>query len=414
MKSMNKSLIDVMVVGIVFAASMNVAKAATAGDVEGVINGTDSNGNASTFTVSGNSGVNYNLQEQEAKIFQLDAEKADVNQVNQVASLAIQNNSDISDLKTDVSHNTYDIQKTQKMVADESLARSQAITDLDNQKVSKTTYNQDKADQTTTDTNQNNSIATNTADIAKHETVLKDLVTINDVQDDRLNALENAPKPKNGVDGKDGKNGVDGKDGATGAQGVQGVQGLKGDTGAQGVAGIAGKDGANGKDGKNGVDGKAGKDGVNGTNGKDGKNGVNGKNGITTTITKADTATINAVKALKTQTSAQAQDLKAAQQVFAQTQANNNAQFKSLKDEVDSNKKEARSGAASAVAIASMPQVEKDQAVMFSAGVGSFKDEQAVSAGASFHVGSNTIIKAGISDSTNNDFAMGAGIGIGF
>ncbi|MEP9036313.1 YadA C-terminal domain-containing protein, partial [Enterobacter hormaechei] len=68
----------------------------------------------------------------------------------------------------------------------------------------------------------------------------------------------------------------------------------------------------------------------------------------------------------------------------------------------------------SAVAIASMPQVEKEQAVMFSAGVGSFKDEQAVSVGASFHVGSNTIVKAGVSDSTNNDLAMGAGIGIGF
>ncbi|MBG0549540.1 YadA C-terminal domain-containing protein [Enterobacter hormaechei] len=49
-----------------------------------------------------------------------------------------------------------------------------------------------------------------------------------------------------------------------------------------------------------------------------------------------------------------------------------------------------------------------------SAGVGSFKDEQAVSVGASFHVGSNTIVKAGVSDSTNNDLAMGAGIGIGF
>ncbi|CZY32958.1 YadA C-terminal domain-containing protein [Enterobacter hormaechei] len=61
-----------------------------------------------------------------------------------------------------------------------------------------------------------------------------------------------------------------------------------------------------------------------------------------------------------------------------------------------------------------MPQVEKEQAVMFSAGVGSFKDEQAVSVGASFHVGSNTIVKAGVSDSTNNDLAMGAGIGIGF
>ncbi|TWX80689.1 hypothetical protein FR731_08885 [Enterobacter hormaechei] len=153
-----------------------------------------------------------------------------------------------------------------------------------------------------------------------------------------------------------------------------------------------------------------------GAKGDKGDAGKAGSNGITTTITKkeVDTKTINLVKSLNTQTTAQAKDLKAAQQVFAQAQANTNSQFKSLKDEVDSNKKEARSGAASAVAIASMPQVEKDQAVMFSAGVGSFKDEQAVSVGASFHVGSNTIVKAGVSDSTNNDLAMGAGIGIGF
>lgn len=195
----------------------------------------------------------------------------------------------------------------------------------------------------------------------------------------RLTALENAPKPTNGVDGKDGAPGVKGEKGDKGDS----IKGDKGDTGAKGDKGDAGKAGSN---------------------------------GITTTITKkeVDTKTINLVKSLNTQTTAQAKDLKAAQQVFAQAQANTNSQFKSLKDEVDSNKKEARSGAASAVAIASMPQVEKEQAVMFSAGVGSFKDEQAVSVGASFHVGSNTIVKAGVSDSTNNDLAMGAGIGIGF
>ncbi|WP_404347285.1 YadA C-terminal domain-containing protein [Enterobacter hormaechei] len=198
----------------------------------------------------------------------------------------------------------------------------------------------------------------------------------------RLTALENTPKPTNGVDGKDG------------APGVKGEKGDKGDS----IKGDKGDTGAKGDKGDKGDAGKA------------------GSNGITTTITKkeVDTKTINLVKSLNTQTTAQAKDLKAAQQVFAQAQANTNSQFKSLKDEVDSNKKEARSGAASAVAIASMPQVEKEQAVMFSAGVGSFKDEQAVSVGASFHVGSNTIVKAGVSDSTNNDLAMGAGIGIGF
>ncbi len=109
-----------------------------------------------------------------------------------------------------------------------------------------------------------------------------------------------------------------------------------------------------------------------------------------------------------------AKDLQDAKQFFNQQQSSSNAQFKSLKDEMDDNKKESRSGAASAIAIASMPQVEAGQSVMFSAGAGTFKDEQALSVGASFHAGDATVIKAGVSDSTNNDFAMGAGIGIGF
>ncbi|MEG6181657.1 YadA-like family protein [Enterobacter sichuanensis] len=153
-----------------------------------------------------------------------------------------------------------------------------------------------------------------------------------------------------------------------------------------------------------------------------GRDGRPGKNGVTDIITKkeVDTKTSKQVnintqtlKALSVQSTAQAKDLKAAQQVFAQTQANTHSQFKNLKDEVDGNKKEARGGVASAVAMASMPQVEKDQAVMFSAGAGEFKGEEAVSVGASFHAGS-AVVKAGMSDSTNNDFAMGVGVGIGF
>lgn len=153
-----------------------------------------------------------------------------------------------------------------------------------------------------------------------------------------------------------------------------------------------------------------------------GRDGRPGKNGVTDIITKkeVDTKTSKQVnintqtlKALSVQSTAQAKDLKAAQQVFAQTQANTHSQFKNLKDEVDGNKKEARGGVASAVAMASMPQVEKDQAVMFSAGAGEFRGEEAVSVGASFHAGS-AVVKAGMSDSTNNDFAMGVGVGIGF
>ena len=172
---------------------------------------------------------------------------------------------------------------------------------------------------------------------------------------------------------------------------------------------------------KDGVDGINGKDGAKGDTGKAGANGAKGKDGITTTITKVDTATqakvasnSHAIADAAKQSANVAKDLQDAKQFFNQQQTRSNAQFNSLKDEVENNQKEARSGAASAVAIASMPQVEVGQSVMFSAGVGSFKDEQALSVGASFHAGDRTVIKAGVSDSTNNDLAMGAGVGIGF
>ncbi|RKR63771.1 YadA-like protein [Yokenella regensburgei] len=218
-------------------------------------------------------------------------------------------------------------------------------------------------------------VAKNGTDIInlQNETNLQGQVLTN--HDQRITDLENAPKPTNG---KDGINGIDGINGKDGAQGITGA------------------------------------------NGSDGKDGINGKDGVTTTVTQLDAVTqakvaknSQAITTTSGQAASVAQDLKDAKSFFSQQQASNNAQFKSLHDEVDSNKKEARSGAASAVAIASMPQVEAGQTVMFSAGVGSFKDEQAMSVGASFHAGVATV-KAGISDSTNNDFAMGAGVGIGF
>ncbi|WP_343529794.1 YadA C-terminal domain-containing protein [Yokenella regensburgei] len=220
-----------------------------------------------------------------------------------------------------------------------------------------------------------NTNASTSAGMATDE-VNKRVAADNDLQN-QINGINQ--QAKSGV--FNGKDGIDGKDGTTGAQGAQGIAGA---------------------------------------NGSDGKDGINGKDGVTTTVTQLDAATqakvaknSQAITTTSGQAASVAQDLKDAKSFFSQQQASNNAQFKSLHDEVDSNKKEARSGAASAVAIASMPQVEAGQTVMFSAGVGSFKDEQAMSVGASFHAGVATV-KAGISDSTNNDFAMGAGVGIGF
>lgn len=471
MKPLNKSVIAVAVFGALFAGSMNVANAAEAlintsdgsnvvisvkGQDESIksydLDQIDNNTNAiignkadsedkinavrgdltaeANERISNNSAQNQNITanttaigDNSLRITQTDNHLQSVD--NQVQDLKIDHIQDRQELanhdaaiKTLDSENTRQeayIQSVDNSVNKEVTDRKAADTALQNQvnsKVETTTYNDDQKAQNDAHQQLVQRVTLDEqydgAAISQNRANIETLTARQQGQD-----LEQANRDRTANQHPAMTNG---KDGATGVQGVQGVQGLKGDTGVQGLVGAAGKDGA---DGKNGIDGKAGKDGVNGSNGKEGKNGVNGKdgaNGVTTTITKkeVDTKTINLVKSLNTQTTAQANDLKAAQQVFAQAQSSSNAQFKNLKDEVDDNKKEARGGVASAVAIASMPQVEKDQAMMFSAGVGSFKNEQAISVGASFHAGEHTVIKAGISDSTNNDLAMGAGIGIGF
>ncbi|HFT0375420.1 TPA: YadA-like family protein [Enterobacter mori] len=477
MKSLNKSVIAVAVFSALFAGSMNIANAAEAlintsdgsnvvisvkGQDESIksydLDQIDNNTNAiisnkadsedkinavrgdltaeANERISNNSAQNQNITanttaigDNSLRISQTDNHLQSVD--NQVQDLKIDHIQDRQELanhdaaiKTLDSENTRQevyIQSVDNSVTKEVTDRKAADTALQNQvnsKVDTTTYNDDQKAQNDAHQQLVQRVTLDEqydgAAISQNRANIETLTARQQGQD-----LEQANRDRTANQHPAMTNG---KDGATGATGVQGLQGLKGDTGVQGLVGAAGKDGA---DGKNGIDGKAGKDGVNGSNGsngsngKEGKNGVNGKdgaNGVTTIITKkeVDTKTINLVKSLNTQTTAQAKDLKAAQQVFAQAQSSSNAQFKNLKDEVDDNKKEARGGVASAVAIASMPQVEKDQAMMFSAGVGSFKNEQAISVGASFHAGEHTVIKAGISDSTNNDLAMGAGIGIGF
>ncbi|HHL0032471.1 YadA C-terminal domain-containing protein [Enterobacter mori] len=471
MKSLNKSVIAVAVFSALFAGSMNVANAAEAlintsdgsnvvisvkGQDESIksydLDQIDNNTNAiisnkadsedkinavrgdltaeANERISNNSAQNQNITanttaigDNSLRISQTDNHLQSVD--NQVQDLKIDHIQDRQELanhdaaiKTLDSENTRQeayIQSVDNSVTKEVTDRKAADIALQNQvnsKVDTTTYNDDQKAQNDAHQQLVQRVTLDEqydgAAISQNRANIETLTARQQGQD-----LEQANRDRTANQHPAMTNG---KDGATGATGVQGLQGLKGDTGVQGLVGAAGKDGA---DGKNGIDGKAGKDGVNGSNGKEGKNGVNGKdgaNGVTTIITKkeVDTKTINLVKSLNTQTTAQAKDLKAAQQVFAQAQSSSNAQFKNLKDEVDDNKKEARGGVASAVAIASMPQVEKDQAMMFSAGVGSFKNEQAISVGASFHAGEHTVIKAGISDSTNNDLAMGAGIGIGF
>lgn len=447
MKSFSKSVIAVAIIGVLFSGSMNVTKAAEAmvqttdgSNVFLSIHGQDEsiksydlddidklNGEAGTnaasiniirgdLTAEANSRVSYDnaqnqnisnnktaIENNSLRITQADNHLQSVD--NQVQTLRIDHIQDRQELANhDAAITTLDAENTRqeayiqsvnnavtKEVTDRKAADSVLQTQVNN-KVDTTTYNDDRKAQNDAHQQLVQRVTQDEQyDGAAISQNRKNIETITARQ--QGHDLEQANRDRTANQHpvmNNGKDGVDGKNGATGAVG---------------------------KNGLNGSDGKDGKDGING------KNGANGRNGITTTITKneVDTATQTKVAANSTAISANtrrtadvAKDLQDAKQFFLRQQADSNAQFKNLKEEVDNNKKEARAGVASAVAIASMPQVEAGQKFMFSAGVGSFKDEQALSVGASFHAGNRTVIKAGISDSTSNDFAMGAGIGIGF
>lgn len=224
----------------------------------------------------------------------------------------------------------------------------------------------------------------------KSETALKGVATngaaiinlqhVDNIQDSRLTALENAPKP---INGRDGAKGDKGDTGATG------MKGDKGDTGAQGIAG---------------------------RNGRDGVDGHNGKDGVTTTVTQRqlDTATQAKVAKNSLAITAATQDLQATRQTLQAMNTNTSQQFKSLRDEVDNNKKQANAGISGAMAMAGLPQVQTNQRVMFSAGGATYNDESALAVGASVNFNSHVIAKVSFSDDTANNMGASVGIGMGF
>jgi Autotransporter adhesin len=198
----------------------------------------------------------------------------------------------------------------------------------------------------------------------------------------RINALENAPKPKDGINGKDGTNGKDGIDGKNGANG---------------------KDGSNGKDGHNGKDGTKGDKGDSIT-GATGKAGHDGRNGVTTVKTYNTTTVKHEVD----------QATRKAVNQLQQTQAKQNSTFSSMKDSIDKNDKKAMAGVSSAIAAANLPQVQANQKFMFSAGAGTYEGESAVAVGGSVNFSEHVVGKVSFSADTQDNYGAGAGVGVGF
>lgn len=157
------------------------------------------------------------------------------------------------------------------------------------------------------------------------------------------------------------------------------------------------------------------------------RDGINGKDGVTTlkmvtenhTVVKheSDVQTLKAV-ARNTQSieRVQGEILSQSRATYAQAVTDSkswtNQKFSELKSQVDSNKKDASAGTASAIAFASQPQVKTGDTFMVSAGAGTYDNESAVSVGASFNVGARTVLKAGVTADTQSN--MGGGVGVGF
>ncbi|MCE1396572.1 YadA C-terminal domain-containing protein [Enterobacter cloacae] len=344
-----KNAVAAFVFGVIFTGSMNVTQAA---DVN--VNLNDNVFNSGTFIqIHGTNNTAYNLDNMKAE---------NVTQDGQIYNLQgdrdrMQDEINVS--KNNINTNANDISSLQTSVSgvDQEAKLAGALADTANKKG-------DAALQ---------GVLTNGAAITNIE-------TINTLQDGRLLALENAPKPTNGVDGKDGAKGDKGDTGATGAQGV---------------AGINGRDGANGKDGQDG---------------KDGKNGVM----TTVTRTQVDTATQAKVATNSQAVTAEAQELQATKQTLQALNNNTNQQFKTLREEVDNNKKEANAGISGAMAMAGLPQVQTNQRVMFSAGGATYNGESALAVGASVNFNEHMVGKVSFSDDTANNMGASVGVGIGF
>ncbi|MDF3564444.1 YadA-like family protein [Enterobacter hormaechei] len=240
--------------------------------------------------------------------------------------------------------------------------------------------------------------------VATNGTAIINLQHVDNIQDSRLTALENAPKPINGADG------------AKGDKGDTGATGAKGDKGDTGVTGAKGEKGDAGATGMKGDKGDTGAQGIAGRNGRDGADGHNGKDGVTTTVTQRqlDTATQAKVAKNSMAVTAATQDLQATRQSLQAMNTNTSQQFKSLRDEVDNNKKQANAGISRAMTMAGLPQVQTNQRVMFSAGGATYNGESALAVGASVNFNSHVIAKVSFSDDTANNMGASVGIGMGF
>lgn len=93
---------------------------------------------------------------------------------------------------------------------------------------------------------------------------------------------------------------------------------------------------------------------------------------------------------------------------------NNSTNFSKLKNEVDDNRKRASAAISGVAAMANIPQVIESQTFNLGAGVGTTDGETALAVGFSARASEHVVVKSAVSNDTQHNFVVGAGVAYGW
>lgn len=91
-----------------------------------------------------------------------------------------------------------------------------------------------------------------------------------------------------------------------------------------------------------------------------------------------------------------------------------NAKFGELKSQIDDNRKRSSAAIAGVAGMANIPQVLEHQTFNIGAGVGNSDGESAIAVGFSARASQNVVVKASVSNDTQHNFVVGAGVAFGW
>lgn len=99
---------------------------------------------------------------------------------------------------------------------------------------------------------------------------------------------------------------------------------------------------------------------------------------------------------------------------FARTNANNDARFKHLEDEIDDVNEEMKKGLASTAALASLQALSNEYKTQISVGMGGYRDRQAIAVGGYHYVTDNVLLNVGGAWGGEDSISYKAGVTLGF